>query len=201
MHPLIGRYRHTGLLNYMFQKVRSPIAIFLDQDCILLDRLDGLFKLVESGKVLIGPADEMFLAHPNFHSAFPSVNRQHRNAPEFIHASFMVMDVFRIRNWSKKPFHWKNEWGLHPLERYYGISQLVQTKQTNAIKFLTSYHTGYGLGMVYVHNDQRVAYHNWYSGRVFGQHGKIDGFDIDWLQKETSRFFNDYSKGKLNLEN
>ena len=37
----------------------------------------------------------------------------------------MVMDAPRIRRWSAKPFNWRAEWGKHPLERYYGMTELV----------------------------------------------------------------------------
>ena len=51
LHPLAGKHRHTGLLNYMFRRIRSRVAVFLDQDCVLLARLDPLIQLVESGKI------------------------------------------------------------------------------------------------------------------------------------------------------
>ena len=201
MHPLVGRYRHTGLLNYMFRKVRTPIAVFFDQDCMLLDRLDDLFQSIKDGRALIGPSDNMPLTHPNYYLSFPSANRQLRSAPHFVHASFMIVDVPRVRAWSNnRPFHWHKKWGAHPLERYYGITQLVRLKQADAIQLLDSYHTGYGLGMVYVHAGRPIAYHNWYSGRIFGQQGNIDSFDIAWLQQETARFLRDHSQNKLNLK-
>jgi hypothetical protein len=202
LHPLAGKHRHTGLLNYMFRQIQSRVGIFLDQDCVLLASLDPVIRLVESGKILIGPRDEFFTTHPNLCERYPQMTGQaFRTRPEFVHASFMVMDVFRIRTWSKRPFHWKNKWGAHPLERYYGISQLVRLKQPDAIHFLDSYHTGYGLGMVYVHLGQPLAYHNWYSGRVFGKSGKMDeALEADWLRAEMSRFIQDYRAGTLKFD-
>ena len=42
LHTLAFRRSHTGLLDFMFVRVQSPIAVYLDQDCVLLDRLDPL---------------------------------------------------------------------------------------------------------------------------------------------------------------
>ena len=203
LHPLAGRHRHTGLLNYMFRRVRSRIGIFLDQDCVLLDRLDALFEAVASGTTLIGPADEMRLTHQNLCSVYPKLaNRCFRIAPEFIHASLMVVSVPRVRAWAKRrPFHWRDEWGPHPLERYYGFTELIRRNQPEGIMPWKSYHTAYGLGTVYVHAGRPIAYHNWYSGQVYGQSGKLDGtFDADWLRAEAKRFLDDYWNDKVDFK-
>jgi len=202
LHPLLNYHRHTGLLNYMFRKAATDIVVFLDQDCVLLNRLDVLLELAASGTTLIGPSDEMCLTHQNLCSVYPEVaNRCFRVAPEFIHASLMVVNAARVRAWSKhRPFRWRNEWGTHPLERYYGLTELVRRNQPGEIISLNSYHTGYGLGTVYVHAGHPIAYHNWYSGQVYGQSGKLDKvFDADWLRAESKRFLNDYWNGKVDF--
>ena len=71
LHPLAGKHRHTGLLNYMFRRIRSRVAVFLDQDCVLLSQLDQLVKLIESGKTLAGPRDEFQATHSNFCARYP----------------------------------------------------------------------------------------------------------------------------------
>src|SRR5947208_3203008 len=48
MHPLAIQHRHSGILNYLFRQARSDIAVFLDQDCILLGRLDPLIEKVRN---------------------------------------------------------------------------------------------------------------------------------------------------------
>jgi len=202
LHPLAGRHRHTGLLNYMFRKIRSRVAIFLDQDCVLLASLDPLIEQIQSGKVLTGPRDEFHLSHPDFCAGFPKLAGERlRNRPEFVHASLMVMDAPRVRRWSGKPFIWRSEWGKHPLERYYGLTELVRRNQSEGVLTLDSEHTGYGMGQVYIFDGAPVAYHQWFSGQVYGQTGKLEGvLDADWLRAEMKRFLDDYWDGKVDFK-
>ena len=203
LHPLASRHRHTGLLNYMFRRIRGRIAIFLDQDCLLLDSLEPLVRQIQSGKVLAGPRDEFRLSHPDLCARFPKLaGHLLRNRPEFVHASLMVMDVPRIRAWSTKPFIWRAEWGKHPLERYYGMTELVRRNQPDGVLTLDSAHTGYGLGHVYNFNGSPLAYHQWYSGQVYGRAGKVDenGVSWEWLGDEMKRFLCDYWDGKVDFK-
>ena len=58
---------------------------------------------------------------------------------------------------------------------------------------LDSEHTGYGLGHVYFFNGSTIAYHQWYSGQVYGRAGKMDAtYDAAWLRAEMKRFLDDY---------
>ncbi len=202
LHPLQNYHRHTGLLNYMFQQVTTPAVVFLDQDCVLLGRLDALLEAVAGGTTLIGPADEMRLTHQNLCSVYPQLaNRCFRIAPKFIHASLMAVSTPRVRQWSAKPFIWRGEWGKHPLERYYGLTELVRRNQPDGVLTLDSAHTGYGLGQAYFFNGSPVAYHQWYSGQVYGQAAKMDAvFDPDWLRDEMKRFLDDYWGGKVDFK-
>ncbi len=201
LHPLATRHRHTGLLNYMFRRIRSRVAIFLDQDCLLLDSLDPLVQQIQSGKVLAGPRDEFRFTQPDFCARFPKLAGQLlRDRPEFVHASLMVMDAPRIRRWSSKPFNWHHEWGKHPLERYYGLTELVRRNQPGGVLMLDGRHTGYGFGQVYLFNDLPLAYHQWYSGQVYGQTSSVDGNDPDWLRAEMKRFLDDYWNAKVDFK-
>ena len=201
LHPLATRHRHTGLLNYMFRRIRSRVAIFLDQDCLLLDSLDPLVQQIQSGKVLAGPRDEFKFTHPGFCARFPKLAGQLlRNRPEFVHASLMVMDAPRVRRWSAKPFNWRADWGKHPLERYYGLTELVRRNQPDGVLMLDGRHTGYGFGQIYLFNDRPMAYHQWYSGQVYGQTGMVDGNDPDWQRAEMKRFLDDYWDGKVDFK-
>jgi hypothetical protein len=202
LHPLATRHRHTGLLNYMFRQIRSRVAVFLDQDCVLLDSLDPLIQQVVSGKVLAGPRDEFHATHPNLCARYPQMTgRAFRTRPEFVHASLMVMDVPRVRQWSARPFIWRTEWGAHLLERYYGVTQLVRQNQPDGVLSLDSEHTGYGLGQVYIFNGSPIAYHQWFSGQVYGKTDKMEGaLDADWLRDEMKRFLRDYWNDKLDFK-
>jgi hypothetical protein len=186
----------------MFRRIRSRIGIFLDQDCVLLASLDPVIRLIESGKVLIGPRDEFHATHPNLCGRYPQMaGHSFRRRPEFVHASLMVIDAPRVRAWSVKPFIWRAKWGRHPLERYYGVTQLVRQNQPDAILTLDSEHTGYGLGQVYIFNGSPVAYHQWYSGQVYGQAGKMDAmYDAYWLRDEMERFLRDYWDDKVDFK-
>ena len=200
LHPLAGRHRHTGLLNYMFRRIRSRIAVFLDQDCVLLASLDPLIRLIESGKILIGPRDEFITTHPNLCERYPQLAGDvFRTRPEFVHASLMVMDAPRVRAWSTKPFVWRAEWGKHPLERYYGLTELVRRNQSDGVLTLDSEHTGYGTGQVYTFNGSPIAYHQWFSGQVYGKKME-DALDADWLRAEMKRFLHDYWDGKVDFK-
>jgi hypothetical protein len=186
----------------MFRQIRSRVGIYLDQDCVLLASLDPVIRLIESGKILIGPRDEFRATHPNLCKRYPQMaGRAFRTRPEFVHASLMVMDAPRVRAWSTKPFIWRAEWGTHPLERYYGLTQLVRQNQPDAILTLDSEHTGYGLGQVYFFNSSPIAYHQWYSGQVYGQTAKMDAmYDADWLRDEMKRFLRDYWDDKVDFK-
>jgi hypothetical protein len=202
MHPWAARHRHTRLLNYMFRQVRSRVAIFLDQDCVLLSSLDPLIHMIGTGKVLIGPRDEFLATHAGFCARYPNAaGHSFRTRPEFIHASLMVVDAPRVRLWSAKPLVWRDEWGKHPLERYYGLTELVRRNQSDGVLPLDSAHSGYGLGHVYFFDGSPVAYHQWYSGQIFGRAGKMDSlYDADWLRDEMKRFLGDYWNDKIDFK-
>jgi hypothetical protein len=112
----------------------------------------------------------------------------------------MVMDVPGVRRWSAKPFIWRDEWGKHPLERYYGLTELVRRNQPDGVLMLEGRHTGYGFGQIYLFHDRPLAYHQWFSGQVFGRTDKVDGIDPDWLRAEMKRFLADYWDGKVDFQ-
>jgi hypothetical protein len=203
LHPLLDCHRHTGLLNYMFRKIKTPLAVFLDQDCVLLESLDPLLQKTAEGILLAGPRDEMWITHPNGCIQYPTLrNGRLRDNPQFIHASLMVVNIAEVRRWiGRRPFCWEPAWGPHPLERYYGFTERVRRKAPHAILDLDSQHTGYGMGTVYLHGGRPIAYHNWFSGQVYGQRGKMESiFEADWLRSEMSRFIQDYWSDKVDFK-
>jgi hypothetical protein len=203
LHPLLNCHRHTGLLNYMFRKITTPLAVYLDQDCVLLESLDLLLQKMAEGILLAGPRDEIGITHPNACALYPKLrNGRLRINPQFIHASLMVMNIGQMRPWiGRQPFRWDPAWGPHPLERYYGFTERVRRKAPRAILDLDSEHTGYGMGTVYLYGGRPLAYHNWFSGQVFGQSGKMEGLlDAGWLRTEMKRFLADYWDDKVDFK-
>jgi hypothetical protein len=57
------------------------------------------------------------------------------------------------------------------------------------------------LGHVYNFNGSPIAYHQWYSGQVYGRTGKLDSlYDADWLRDEMKRFLRDYWGNKIDFK-
>jgi hypothetical protein len=202
MRPRLFPRGHTALLNYLMRQADTDIGIFLDQDCVLLHPLTPLFQRLEQGKWLIGPRDQMWLTHPNLARLYPKAHNQPmRLGPDFIHSSLMVTSPRQIRRWlGNRPFCLPRQWRGPHIEKYYGLSQRLRLLAPESLLFLNSAHSGYGLGMVYLHLSTPLAFHNWYSGRVFGQDGKIDGLEVGWLRSEMDRFLSDFWSGALNLD-
>jgi len=207
--PFFFKHGHTAQLNYLLCRADSEVAVFLDQDCILLHPLHALLEELKLGKLLVGPRDEMRLTHPNFRRRYPGVlNEGLRRAPDFIHASLMVIRPRRLRElFGRRPFYWDPGWNREgparpfQVERYFGLCERLRRSQPGSMLALESVHSGYGLGMVYLHNSVPLAYHNWYSGRIFRLDGKVDAvLDVDWLRAEMERFFSDYWNGTLDFQ-
>jgi hypothetical protein len=203
LHPLLFKHSHTALLNYLFRQIRSEIGVFLDQDCVLLQSLNLLFEKVTETILLAGPRDELKVCHPNLLQRYTYIHDHQlfRDQPNFIHASLMVVNAGKLQLWAgRHPFEWQSNENS-PAERYYGLTERIRQKTPDAILWLDSQHTGYGVGAVYFYNGHSLAYHNWFSGRVFGQNGKMDWeLDAEWLRNEKSRFIQDYWAGTVKLD-
>ncbi|MBU6402676.1 MAG: glycosyltransferase, partial [Verrucomicrobia bacterium] len=207
--PLFFHHGHAAQLNFLLRRARSEVAVFLDQDCVVLNPLTPLFEELSRGKLLVGPRDEMRLTHPDLARRYPELAGENlRHAPDFIHASLMVVPPRQIvARLGGHPFYWDKRWNAEPVarpfqvERYYGLCERLRRLRADSLLALESRHTGYGLGMVYLHRDVPVAYHHWYSGRIFRLAGKIDTvLDTDWLRAEMRRFIENYWQGRVELK-
>ena len=202
-HAGLFRRGHTAQLNRLLCLAKSEVSVFLDQDCVLLAPLTPLVDMLRQGKLLTGPEDLMRLTHPGFLEAYPGSTEGYlRLGRGFIHASLMVVDPRRIRQlFGRRPFNWRKEWTGKHIEKYYGLCRRLELTRPGLIEPLKSQHTGYGMGMVYLHNSVPLAYHNWYSGRISKLHGKVDTvLDVDWLRAEMKRFLGDYWSGTLDFQ-
>lgn len=202
LHTLAGAYSHPWLIEYLLRQARTPLAVFLDQDCLLLGPLGPLFDRMGSSVLLAGPRDEMFLTHRNVISLRPDLWRGRlRYYPRYVHASLMATRPAEIlKQFGKRPFTWTSALGQNPLESYYGLSERLQLTQPEALCLLESVHTGYGLGMLYLLDGKPLAYHNWYSGRVSQGQATIDGVNADWLRAEARRFLRDWASGTVDFD-
>ena len=117
----------------------------------------------------------MRLTHPRMQRVNPQFAGVYlRRWPQFIHASLMVVDVEQVGRWSRRPFQ-TEPMGTSHYEPYHAATELVRSRQSDGVLALDSAHTAYGLGQIYRYQGQPLAYHNWYSGRVYGQQGRMDG--------------------------
>jgi hypothetical protein len=202
MWPLLIQHRHSALLNFLLRKAKTEFVVFLDQDCVLLNRLDSLIDAVEQGAMLAGPRDQMLVDYPLRSGERPNFKPQYlRKFGDYVHASLMVLRPAKVRaQFGNRPFHWKKSFGEQNHEKYHGLSHLLQKSNPKSVLLLDSVHTAYGLGMVYYHGEKLLAYHNWYSGRVFKQTGTMDGIKIDTLVQSMERFLRDYKANRLNFD-
>jgi hypothetical protein len=201
MRPLAIQHRHSGILNFLFQQAKTDFAVFLDQDCILLHRLDSILETVGKEILLAGPRDKMLLDYPLRSGTKPDFKPTFlRSYQNYVHASLMVLQPEKIRAaYGSSPFRWQKSFGDHVHEKYHGLSHQLHASQPKSLLLLDSIHSSYGLGMIYLHNNVPLAYHNWYSGRVFKQQGKLDGLPIDSLKGAMDRFLHDYWAKKLDF--
>lgn len=201
------RRGHTGQLENLLSLADTEVAVFLDQDCVLLRPLTPMFGHLRRGRLLIGPRDHMALDHQRLVSQFPELRgRTIRLAKNFIHASLMVVNPKGIRAAvGRRPFYWRKEWNADYAEegvreKYYGLCRQLRVKNPASILPLEYRHTAYGKGVIYLHEGEAVAYHNWYSSMVRHGRGQFDLVDVSWLRDEAARFLGDYWKDALDFE-
>jgi hypothetical protein len=159
-----------------------------------------LLKKTENGILVTGPRDEMRVTRQ---TEFNAGEGKFRKNPRFIHASLMVLKARECRrHFGDSPFEWDSSFGPQPIERYYALTERIRRQFPDGILALDSRHTNYGAGMVYLYEGRPIAYHNWYSGRIFGKRKKVDrrGRDPEWLRTEMARFIKDYWNGTVNLD-
>ena len=201
LQPLVRRRRHTAQLDHLIRRARTPYAVIVDQDCLLLRRLDEILCELTEDCWLIGPQDRMALDNPELRRRQPGVNWSYlRDAPRYVHASFMVLRPRPIlERFGTKPFTWDPSLGPRPREKYYGLCERLHRDDRRRIGMLQSAHTRYGFGMAYLFDGRPIAYHQWYSGRTSDAGETIDGTDTRFLEEALRRFLEDYWAGRVDL--
>jgi len=150
------------LLNYAAQKSDS-IAVFLDQDCILVNPVDDLVdKLDGKETLLIGVRYRAVGVHGSFMIMQPVV----------IHGLFGDQSLIDGRSF----------------EPYQGIAR----KATGKTLFLEMQkHPEIPLLTRYTYRGKTYAWHSWYSSRVFGMKDTdvLDGLPVSWFKDSLKKAY------------
>jgi hypothetical protein len=168
-------YSHTKglqfLLNYAVEK-GDEFAVFLDQDCILSNRVDNLIAKLGKDVILIGPR-----CKGNYN---------------LVHASFMILQPKRIYQLFGKFSIFHEQTNLP--EAYHGLSLksrgkilFLESIPHNEIPSLSSYSTE---GVTY-------AWHAWFSSRTIGLSAitLVDGlYSVSYLQSIRKLSFEQMKK-------
>jgi hypothetical protein len=161
------------LLNYAAQKSDSTVT-FLDQDCILANRVDDLAdKLDGKDTLLIGVRDYIAIPH-DYGTLKKGI---HRNFPDAVHGSFMIMQPLVIRNL----FGNQSLISGRSFEPYHGISR----KAAGKTLFLeTQMHDEIPLLTRYLYRGKTYAWHSWYSSRIVGMKDTdvLGDLTVPWLK-------------------
>jgi hypothetical protein len=168
------------LLNYAAEKQDSTIT-FLDQDCILVNKVyDLINKLEDKEVILVGVRD--YVEVPKNYG--PLKKGTLRNYPEVMHASFMMM----------KPVLIRKLFGKHSLmdgksfEPYHGIAR----KAAGKTLFLeTQMHPEIPLLTRYIYEGKTYAWHSWYSSRIFGMKDTefLNNLPVSWLKEYVKKAY------------
>lgn len=179
--------RHTLALQVLLDRAHrtgESQALFLDQDAMLLRRVDALGEHLAAGALLVGARDEVVLPRTDG----PLRAGHLRAAPAMVHASFLLLEPQRlVRALGPTPFV------QHPLARleaeiggwqgepYHGLAVrcrgrivYLESRVSATLPPLTQYELG---GVAY-------ACHAWYSSRAagLGDHECVDGLPVAWLR-------------------
>jgi hypothetical protein len=168
------------LLNYAAQRSDS-IAIFLDQDCILVNRVDDLIdKLDGKETLLIGV--RYYFEIPKNHGLLKEGPL--RNLPDTIHGSFMAMQPVVIHGL----FGDQSLIDGKAFEPYQGIAR----KATGKTLFLEMQkHPEIPLLTRYMYRGKTYAWHSWYSSRIVGMKDTdvLDGLSVSWLKDSLKKAY------------
>jgi hypothetical protein len=166
------------LLNYS-AKQSDEITVFLDQDCILSNSIEGLAAKLNDHLLLVGARD--YVVIPKEYG--PLKPGKLRKAHHLVHASFMILQSKRIRQLfgDYSLFH-KTVRGDWQHEPYHGISYKAQGR----ILFLeTRVHDEIPLLTSYSHQGTTYAWHAWYSSRTVKLSAQdfLGRLPVFWLQE------------------
>ena len=177
------------LLNYA-AKQQIETAVFLDQDCVLNQKIDHLIQELNEDIWLVGARDYVLVTRD-----YGPLGRGEklRWAKNMVHGSFMILRPVQIRQLFGdlslieegsviKSYQRAHDEPYQVVEPYYGISiraagriMFLETRMHDMIPLLTSYSQQ---GIIY-------AWHAWFSSRVtdFSSKQTLDGLPVLWLME------------------
>ena len=168
------------LLNYVAQK-SDFLVTFLDQDCILANRVDDLVDHLDSKEtLLIGVRDYVEIPH----DYGPLKKGTLRNFPDVVHGSFMMMQPLVIYNL----FGDQSFLDGRSFEPYHGIAR----KAAGKTLFLeTQMHAEIPLLTRYTYRGKTYAWHSWYSSRTVGMKDTdvLNGLPVSWLKDSLRKAY------------
>ncbi len=179
------------LLNYAAQNLDSTVT-FLDQDCVLVRRVDDLMSQLNGRDVLlIGVRD--YVEVPKDYGPLKKGNL--RKFPDAVHGSFMMMQPLVIH----ELFGPQSLMNGKSFEPYHGISRKVSGK----ILFLeTQMHNEIPLLTRYIFGGKTYAWHSWYSSRITRMKDTelVDGLPVSWLKDCLKKAYDFMEKLPLERE-
>ena len=168
------------LLNYAAQRSDS-VTIFLDQDCILVNRVDDLIdKLDGKETLLIGV--RYYVEIPKNYGLLKEGTL--RNLPDTIHGSFMAMQPVVIHGL----FGDQSLIDGKAFEPYQGIARKLAGK---TLFLEMQKHAEIPLLTRYMYRGKTYAWHSWYSSRIVGMKDTdvLDGFPVSWLKDSLKKAY------------
>lgn len=168
------------LLNYAAKESDSMVT-FLDQDCILANRVDDLAQLLNDKEtLLVGVRDYVEIPH----DYGPLKKGTLRNFPNAVHGSFMMMQPLLIHNL----FGGRSFIDGRSFEPYHGIAHKTAGK---TLLLETQMHVEIPLLTRYLYNGKTYAWHSWYSSRIFGMKDTelLNGLSVFWLKESLRKAY------------
>lgn len=153
--------------------------VFLDQDCILTQRVDALLKRFSEDILLIGARDYVVKSKPFGRLDHPAM----RIWPSYVHASLMLLQPKVIY----EKFGKTSLMGKNVFEAYHGISQkcrgkilFLETEMSRENPPLTRYFLG----------EETFAFHAWYSRiSTMNPNETINYLSTDWIKQSVNKSY------------
>lgn len=167
------------LLNYA-EKQGDSVMAFLDQDCMLVNRVDDLASKLNGDTLLVGVRDYVEKTH-DYELLKKGLFRMY---PDAVHSSFMMMQPCVVN----KLFGDESLFDGYLFEAYHGLSKKAKGK----IVFLeTEMHPEIPMLTRYFYGDKTYAWHSWFSSRVYGMKNDevLNFLPVAWIRNAVNQAY------------